>query len=316
MMPAYKGLTEQATVREVLKDLDAGDVFWDEPLDKHTSMGVGGAADALVYPKDIDGLRQIVSVLSNRGIPYFPVGNWTNLIVGDAGFRGVIIALKALKAIRMLTEKETDVPEIYAEAGLSLAEFVDFAARSSLAGMEFCAGIPGSVGGAVRMNAGAFGHEMKDIVRNVSVIHRDGSVVDIRREALLFSYRDLELPDGSVLAAATFHLTKGSERDVRRKIREIMDQRKAKHPLADRSAGSVFKNPREIPAGRIIEELGLKGTAVGGAQISEKHGNFIVNKGNAKARDILTLINLVQERVFRERGIKLELEVKIIGEMS
>jgi len=316
MMPAYKGLVKQGTIREVLKDLHVGDVFWDEPLDRHTSMGVGGAADALVYPKDLDSLRRIVSVLSDRGIPYFPVGNWTNLIVGDGGFRGVIVALKALRVIRLTAEPDADIRGIYAEAGLSLAEFVDYAAGSSLAGMEFCAGIPGSVGGAVRMNAGAFGREMKDIVRNVSVIHRDGSVVDTRREDLIFSYRDLELPEGSVLAAATFHLMKGSEKDVRHKIREIMDQRKAKHPLADRSAGSVFKNPREIPAGRIIEELGLKGTAVGGAQISEKHGNFIVNKGNAKTRDILALIDLVQERVFRERGIKLELEVKIIGEMS
>jgi UDP-N-acetylmuramate dehydrogenase len=312
-MPATKDSSGQLKSMEVLKDMELGDVLLNEPLAKHTSMGVGGKADAMVCPKCIDDLQRIVTLLSDRGIRYLPVGNWTNLIVRDRGFRGVIISLKGLKKMRLI-DMEAGTPGIYSEAGISLSEFVDFAAKSSLSGMEFCAGIPGSVGGAVRMNAGAFGKEIKDILGKVSVLNHDGSIVSMHRQDLQFTYRNLDLSEGVILVSATFLLEKGIENEVRMKIREIMDLRKAKHPLADRSAGSIFKNPKGIPAGRIIEELGLKGTTVGGAKISEKHGNFIVNTGNAKADDILALIDLVQKQVFKERGIKLETEVKIVGE--
>jgi len=245
-----KGFTGH--VLDELKDLDLGDVLRNEPLYKHTSMGVGGKADVMVLPRTMDALRRTVSRLTELGIDYLPVGNWTNIIVRDGGIRGVVISLKGLKDIR-LADEEGEAPAIYAEAGIALAEFVDFAARSSLAGMEFCAGIPGSVGGAVRMNAGAFGKEMKDIVGKVSVLTGDGAMVDMLREEMNFSYRNLELPGGAVVAAATFMLAKGDETDVRRQIGDIMDQRKARHPLGDRNAGSIFKNPRDVPAGRIIE---------------------------------------------------------------
>jgi UDP-N-acetylmuramate dehydrogenase len=306
-----KGFT--GSFLDELENLDLGEVLRDEPLHRHTSMGIGGKADIMVLPRTMDALRRIVSSLSELGISYLPVGNWTNIIVRDGGIRGVVISLKGLRDIR-LENSEGGVSAIYAEAGIALAEFVDFAARSSLAGMEFCAGIPGSVGGAVRMNAGAFGREMKDIVAKISVLTGDGAMVDMHRDEMHFSYRNLELPEGSVVAAAAFVLEKGVERDVRRQIGDIMDRRKARHPLGERNAGSIFKNPKDVPAGRIIEEIGLKGTAIGGARISEKHGNFIVNTGGAKAADILALIELVQERVSKERGIGLELEVKIVGE--
>jgi len=309
-MPA-EGFTGH--VFDELKKLDLGDVLRDEPLHKHTSMGVGGKADVMVLPRSLDALRHIVSRLTELGVGYLPVGNWTNIIVRDGGIRGVVISLKSLRDIRM-ADKEGGVPAVCAEAGVALAEFVDFAARSSLTGMEFCAGIPGSVGGAVKMNAGAFGREMKDIIGKVSVLTGDGAMVDMHREEMIFSYRNLELPEGAVVTAAAFVLEKGVEKNVRLQIGDIMDLRRTKHPLGERNAGSIFKNPRDVPAGRLIEELGLKGTAIGGAKISEKHGNFIVNTGGAMASDILALIELVQERVSKERGIRLELEVKVVGE--
>ena len=211
----------------------------DEPLHKHTSMGVGGKADVMVLPRTMYALRRIVSRLSEFGIGYLPVGNWTNIIVRDGGVRGVVISLKGLRDIR-LAGREGD---IYAEAGVALAEVVDFAVRSSLAGMEFCAGIPGSVGGAVKMNAGAFGREMKDIVAKISVLTGDGSMVDMHREEMVFSYRNLDLPEGAVVTAATFLLEKGVEKDIRRQIGEIMGLRRTKHPLGERNAGSIFKKP-------------------------------------------------------------------------
>lgn len=299
--------------RKQLRKLAAGKVLFDECMDRHTSIGVGGTADALAFPESTEELGRIVAFLRAEGIEVFFVGNGTNLIVRDDGFRGVIVSTKALRSIR-IEERGGDRAAIRAEAGASLAELVALTAREGLAGMEFCAGIPGSVGGGIRMNAGAYGSEMKDVLESVDLLNGEGNVKTCARAALRFEYRNLDLPEGSCVLGGVFDLARGSREAVEGRIREILKMRSGKHPLQYRSAGSVFKNPKGMPAGRIIDEAGLKGLTLGGARVSEMHGNFIVNLGSATAKDIIGLIELVRERIRERRGIDLEPEVRIIGE--
>ena len=299
--------------RRQLKELASGKVLFDECMDRHTSIGVGGRADALVFPESVAELGRIVAFLRAEGISVFFVGNGTNLIVRDDGFRGVIVSTKGLRAVRVEGRGEGRAA-ILAEAGASLAEVVALTAREALAGMEFCAGIPGSVGGGIRMNAGAYGSELKDVIESVDLLNGEGNIKSCKREALQFQYRDLALPEGACVAGGVFVLARGNRDAVEGRIREILRTRSGKHPLQYRNAGSIFKNPKGMPAGRIIDEAGLKGARIGGAQVSEMHGNFIVNLGSATAMDIIGLIEHVQQKVLETKGIALEPEVKIIGE--
>ena len=299
--------------RRQLKALASGKVLFDECMDRHTSIGVGGRADALVFPESVAELGRIVAFLRAEGISVFFVGNGTNLIVRDDGFRGVIVSTKGLRAVRVEGRGEGRAA-ILAEAGASLAEVVALTAREALTGMEFCAGIPGSVGGGIRMNAGAYGSELKDVIESVDLLNGEGNIKSCKRQALQFQYRDLALPEGACVAGGVFMLTRGNRDAVEGRIREILRTRSGKHPLQYRNAGSIFKNPKGMPAGRIIDEAGLKGARIGGAQVSEMHGNFIVNLGSATARDIIGLIEHVQQKVLETKGIALEPEVKIIGE--
>jgi UDP-N-acetylmuramate dehydrogenase len=296
-----------------LTELATGKVLFDECMDRHTSIGVGGRADALVFPESVAELGEIVAFLRAEGISVFFVGNGTNLIVRDDGFRGVIVSTKGLREVRV-KGRGKDRAAILAEAGASLAEVVALTAREALTGMEFCAGIPGSVGGGIRMNAGAYGSEMKDVIESVDLLNGEGNIKSCKREALQFQYRNLALPEGACVAGGVFVLARGNREAVEGRIREILRTRSGKHPLQYRNAGSIFKNPKGLPAGKIIDEAGLKGVRIGGAQVSEQHGNFIVNLGSATARDIIGLIELVQEKVLETKGIVLEPEVKIIGE--
>jgi UDP-N-acetylmuramate dehydrogenase len=299
--------------KKKLTELATGKVLFDECMDRHTSIGVGGRTDALVFPESVAELGRIVSFLRAEGIAVFFVGNGTNLIVRDDGFRGVIVSTKGLRAVRVEGRGEGRAA-ILAEAGASLAEVVALTAREALTGMEFCAGIPGSVGGGIRMNAGAYGSELKDVIESVELLNGEGNIKSCKRQALQFQYRDLALPEGACVAGGVFMLTRGNRDAVEGRIREILRTRSGKHPLQYRNAGSIFKNPKGMPAGKIIDEAGLKGARIGGAQVSEMHGNFIVNLGSATARDIIGLIEHVQQKVLETKGIALEPEVKIIGE--
>jgi UDP-N-acetylmuramate dehydrogenase len=299
--------------RKEITGLVKGKILFDECMDRHTSIGVGGRADALVFPENAAELGKLVALLRAEGVPVFFLGNGTNLIVRDDGFRGVIVSTKNLRAVR-LEQRGGDRAAILAEAGASLAEVVALSAREGLTGMEFCAGIPGSVGGGVRMNAGAYGSELKDIIESVDLLNGEGKLTSCARETLLFQYRNLTLPEGACIAGGIFVLARGNRAAIEDRVREILRTRTGKHPLEYRNAGSVFKNPKGMPAGKIIDEAGLKGARIGGAQVSEKHGNFIVNLGSATAKDICSLIEHVQEKVLETKGIALEPEVKIIGE--
>jgi len=299
--------------RDELRELMAGRVLFDEPAERRASIGVGGRIDALCFPESEGELAAAVAFLGARRVPFFPVGNWTNLIVRGGGYRGALISLTGLRSHTVSDAEEGGV-HLEAQAGLPLAELVTLALREALTGMEFCAGIPGSVGGAVRMNAGAYGGEIKDICISARLLDPQGGVRTVERAALDFSYRNLDLPAETTIIGAAFHLRRGTGDAIARRVREIIALRRERHPLEFPNAGSIFKNPGALPAGKLIEAAGLKGTRIGDAQVSEKHGNFIVNRGRATATDILDLIALVQKRVYEATGHALETEVRIIGE--
>jgi UDP-N-acetylmuramate dehydrogenase len=299
--------------RKKIKDLlISGEVLFDEPMSKHASIGAGGRADALVFPESTKELERLILFLASKNIPFSPVGNCTNLIVREGGYRGALISMGRFRELTKKEEKGEKV-FVYAQAGVSLSRMVDFSIKESLFGMEFCAGIPGSVGGGVKMNAGAYGRELKDVLKSVLLVDGFEGIVEIENDNLAFEYRNLNIPRNAIILGATFGLFKGKSRElIEREVLRILGSRTEKHPLEYRSAG--FKNPVGCPAGRIIEEIGLKGTRIGDAEISEKHANFIVNLGKATSGDILDLIDLVRKRVFEKKGICLETEVKIIGE--
>jgi UDP-N-acetylmuramate dehydrogenase len=300
-------------LRETIKHIISGPVLFDEPMSNYTSMGVGGTADIFLPPVTIEELQACISCLSGYNVPFVPVGNGTNLIVRDGGYRGAIISLKGLKTVEVSKEEGESVL-LRAQTGAHLSRLVDLSVRKSLTGMEFCAGIPGSVGGGVKMNAGAYGKELKDVIAFVSLINGDGIIKEVARDKLQFEYRNLVLADGTVIVGAGFCLRRGLQADIRERISHIMGMRKTKHPLAYRSAGSVFKNPPDEPAGKIIDAVGLKGFRIGDAMVSKIHGNFIVNLGKATAGDIILLMDIIQKKVLEERGILLEPEIKIIGD--
>ena len=301
------------TWREEIREKVSGEIRFDEPADRHTSIGVGGRIDALVFPKNAIELAEAVTFLRARRIPFLPVGNLTNLIVTSGGYRGVLISLTVMCAIEEKDDSDGGVC-LGAEAGVSLSELVTLTVRKALTGMEFCAGIPGSVGGAIRMNAGAYGGEIKDVCVSVHLLDPVEGIRTVTRDSLIFAYRNLDLPAETIIIGAVFGLKRGEGEKIAGRVREIISLRREKHPLEFRNAGSIFKNPRAIPAGRLIEAAGLKGMRIGDAQVSEKHGNFIINRGQATAGEVLNLIDLIQKRVFETTGYALETEVKIIGE--
>ena len=298
--------------RKNLREIVSGEVLLDEPMGLHTSMRVGGKADVVAFPAGRAELAALVKFLRSSGVPFFPMGNGTNLIVRDGGYRGVIICLAKLGGM----ELSGSGPEkaLTAAAGTPLRELVAFTVREGLSGLEFCAGIPGSVGGALRMNAGAYGWEMKDVALSLELINGTGEIKAAQSRDLGFSYRNLELPPGALIVSGVFRLEQASREAVSGRVREIMELRGSKHPLNYPNSGSIFKNPPGTPAGRLIEQCGLKGARVGDAAVSELHANFIVNLGKAMARDVTDLIGMIARDVREKTGFDLETEVKVIGE--
>jgi UDP-N-acetylmuramate dehydrogenase len=305
-------MTGKREIENILQDV-AGKIFYDEPMSRHTSIRVGGNADALVIIENEDQLAQVVRKLRLAKINYLPVGNLTNVIVRDGGYRGALLLMNGLKDIDY-----QQMPDgghfIHAQAGVTLARAVGRALAEELTGLEFCSGIPGSVGGAVWMNAGAFGREIKDVVTEVFLLDVDGQKICRKREEIIFRYRKTVLPEEAIILAARFKLEKGSYALIKAKINEILQTRQEKHPLDYSSAGSIFKNVPGLPAGRIIEDIGFKGKVCGDAEVSPQHANFIVNRGKATAADVLELISLIQDNPKKEKGINLETEVIVIGE--
>ncbi|MCX7982480.1 MAG: UDP-N-acetylmuramate dehydrogenase [Syntrophales bacterium] len=302
----------ETELKKKISSLCEGDVKFDVPMRDYTSMKVGGRVECLAFPPSVQHVSALVRFLCDRGIPFVPTGNGTNLIVREGGFRGVLLGLGRLKNISLLPVEEG--MGFYAEAGASLREIINLAVERQMTGIEFLAGIPGSVGGAVRMNAGAWGREIKDVLKDVSIANADGEIKCFPAETLPFRYRSLELKPSEVIVGAVFLLAPGEREKIEACIEEIWRKRRMRHPLDYPSAGSIFKNPPGKSAGRLIEETGLKGLEIGGARVSEKHANFIVNTGSASASDVVELINVIKREVKKKHGITLETEVVIIGE--
>jgi UDP-N-acetylmuramate dehydrogenase len=302
------------TARISLEQEFKGEILYSVPMSEHTSFGVGGPVDYLVFPAGLEDLQKTLKWCRREKVAYFLLGNGTNLLVKDGGVRGMGISLA--RGFREITEIESGPGGglIYAEAGGPLRRLLDFACERNFAGLEWAAGIPGTVGGAILMNAGAFRGEMKDSLLSLRLMDGEGNVQEKGREDLSFSYRSLELKKGWVILGGRFQLKTGDGRAIRSRMDGFLEKRLGKQPLDLPSARSVFKNPVRVAAGKLIEEVGLKGTRIQEAQISEKHANFIVNRGQAKARDILTLAEWVKEKVFQEKGIRLEMEIQVIGE--
>jgi UDP-N-acetylmuramate dehydrogenase len=287
-----------------------GHVLYDEPMKKHTTFRVGGPARALVEPGSAEDVKSVVEFCKSEQIPYYIVGNGSNLLVGDKGIRGLVIEVGA-----QMNAVEVQGNILRAQAGALLSQVAAKAAAAGLGGMEFAAGIPGSMGGAVTMNAGAYGGEMKDVIRQVTVLTPECEQKVLSREELDLSYRHSCIPKNHFLVLeAELSLTPAPEQEIRAKMAELREKRVEKQPLEYPSAGSTFKRPEGYFAGKLIMDAGLRGYAVGDAQVSEKHCGFVINRGNATAAEILQLMKDVQERVKKQSGVTLEPEVKMIGE--
>ena len=280
----------------------------DEPMGAHCTWGAGGPAACLARARTMEEAAWIVRAAAEAEVPLMPVGGGSNLLVTDAGWPGVMLRLAG-----ELAELRAGDGFIAAGAGASLAKAVNLAGRRGLAGLEWAAGIPGTVGGAVAMNAGAAGGCMADCTESVSVLDRSGAVREMPGRDLPASYRRRDLPQGSLVVAARLALTPDDPAAVAERMRTVLDRRRAGQPLQARTAGSVFLNPPGDFAGRLIEQAGLKGLARGGARVSPVHANFIENTGGATAGDLIGLMDLVAEKVKRRFGVELKREVRVVG---
>ena len=287
----------------------AHQILENEPMSRHTTFKVGGPADVLFLPESEEQLIQAIAIAKDAGIPCIVIGNGSNLVVRDGGIRGLVIALgEGMAAI--VRSGDT----ITAWAGASLARVSAFAQASGLAGLEFASGIPGTLGGGCAMNAGAYGGQLSDVLIDARML-LDDAVKTLTVEDMQMGYRtSLPLREGGIVISARFALTPDNPESIAERMRELNARRRDKQPLNRPSAGSTFKRPEGYFAGALIEGAGLKGASVGGAQVSHKHAGFIVNTGSATAADVLALIHHVQEAVYQKDGVRLELEVRVVGE--
>lgn len=282
-----------------------------EPMKRHTSFRAGGPADWYVAPENADELTAVCRACQKAGSRFYVIGNGSNLLVSDEGFCGVIISTEKFGKL------EVTGKNLKAGAGVLLSKAASAALKAGLSGLEFAAGIPGSIGGAVVMNAGAYGSEMKDVLKSVTVLDPDGNVLTLDTKELELGYRTSIVPKkGYVVLEALFSLEFENTEIIRQKMEELAGKRKEKQPLEYPSAGSTFKRPEGYFAGRLIEDAGLKGFCVGGAAVSEKHAGFVINKDNATASDIYRLCEEVKRRVKEYSGVTLEMEVKLLGQFG
>jgi len=283
-----------------------------EPMKNHTSFKVGGNADIFIEPENVRELTEFIRYAKDNNIPYYIIGNGTNLLVSDYGISGAVIKLgEKISSIQVVEDR------IIAQCGAKLPEVAKVAMANSLSGLEFASGIPGSIGGAVAMNAGAYGHEMKDVIETVEVLDGNLEYKVVQNKEMEFGYRKSAVwKNNYIVLGSTFKLKKGSKSEIVSLMDNYTKERQSKQPLDMPSAGSVFKRPEGYYTGKLIEDAGLRGMSIGGAQVSEKHCGFIVNKGGATARDIYNLIKHIQKTIYERFGVELETEVKLIGKFE
>lgn len=295
--------------KELTKILSEAQVIKDKPLKEHTYTKLGGNADYFVTPRTPAEVQRVVQFANKENVPLTLLGNGSNLIIRDGGIRGIVMYLGELNDISV------EGTIIRAEAGALISDVSYFALEHSLTGLEFACGIPGSVGGALYMNAGAYGGEIKDVLLNATVIDREGNIKVVKAEDLGLAYRKSNIPEkGYIVIEGTFGLKEGNYEEIKAVMDDLQARRRAKQPLEYPSCGSVFKRPPGYYAGKLIQDSGLQGYSIGGAQVSTKHAGFIVNINNATAAEYIALIEHVQKTVKEKFGVELEREVRIIGE--
>ena len=291
--------------------IDEKRILRNEPMKKHTTFRIGGPADVLVKPATITEIEQVLQCCEEQAVPYYVVGNGSNLLVGDEGIRGVVLQLGNDFSEVEVCEDDT----IWVQAGCRLSKVANLAAEHALTGMEFAAGIPGTIGGAVMMNAGAYGGEMKDIIVCVTLLTPDREVLILPQDQMEFGYREsIVSKENYIVLEAKLRLQKGEPEAIEAKMKEYSEARRSKQPLEYPSAGSTFKRPEGYYAGKLIMDAGLAGYRVGDAQVSEKHCGFVINCGQATAKDVTAVMNDVIHRVAEAYQVELEPEVRKIGE--
>ncbi len=296
-------------IKDVLtKEISEENIFIDEPMKKHTSFKIGGVADIFIKVKSVQELQYIIEVAKKENILVTIIGNGSNLLVKDNGIRGIVIMLNMDKI-------EIEDTIVTVEAGVKLGFLAQKLLKEELTGFEFAAGIPGSIGGAVRMNAGAYGGEMKDIIVETKCLTPSGEIVTLSNEEQEFSYRhSIFMENRYIVLETKIKLQKGNKDEIKAKMDDYAQQRKEKQPISLPSAGSTFKRGTDFVTAKVIDECGLKGFSIGDAQVSTKHAGFVINNGNATAEDVLRLIEHVQKVVLEKKGKKIELEIEVLGE--
>ena len=296
-------------IKDVLtKEISEENIFIDEPMKKHTSFKIGGVADIFIKVKSVQELQYIIEVAKKEKILVTIIGNGSNLLVKDNGIRGIVIMLNMDKI-------EIEDTIVTVEAGVKLGFLAQKLLKEELTGFEFAAGIPGSIGGAVRMNAGAYGGEMKDIIVETKCLTPSSEIVTLSNEEQKFSYRhSIFMENRYIVLETKIKLQKGNKDEIKAKMDDYAQQRKEKQPISVPSAGSTFKRGTDFVTAKVIDECGLKGFSIGDAQVSTKHAGFVVNNGNATAEDVLRLIEHVQKVVLEKTGKKIELEIEVLGE--
>lgn len=284
-----------------------GRVLRNEPLSSHTSFGIGGPADCFLWAEDAEDVEAAMDAVSSEGLPFLAIGNGTNLLVDDGGVRGVVVRLG--RGFGGLKREET---RVRVGAGVDLAKLLDFCASHGLSGLEFAAGVPGTLGGALYTDAGTTSGRVRDRLLQVTAVGQDKETSTI--DGPSFRHEDEDpLAEGSIITEASFQLTPATEETVRREMDRLLTRRRETQPIGEPSAGCIFRNPKGQPAGRLIDQCGCKGMRVGGAIVSEKHANFIINTGGAQSKDVLELIERIRARVHQATGVTLSLEINVIG---
>lgn len=300
----------QACIVKLKQLLPKDAVLIDEPMSKHTTFQIGGPADCFVMPSTVDEAINVIKTIHEYAVPYIMLGNGSNLLVMDKGIRGIVVNLS-----ERFAQISCEHNKIFAQCGALMADVSKFAGSKSLTGLEFAVGIPGSIGGGIFMNAGAYGGELKNVVTSVTAIDPDGNIIKYTNEQSDFGYRHSIFQDNkNLILEVELDLKPGDPKAIQAEMDDLTNRRESKQPLEMPSAGSTFKRPPGYFAGTLIDQTGLKGLTVGGAQVSKKHAGFVVNIGGATAKDVLDLIKEIQDRVYKAHGVKLYPEVRMIGE--
>lgn len=295
---------------DIQKYVDSSKVKYNEPMKKYTTLKVGGPADVLVTPENVQDVIATLNYAKQKGIKVTIVGNGSKLLVKDGGIRGIVI-----RFCSKFADAHIEGEYITVEAGMTIPRLAIIAKDNSLSGLEFASGIPGNLGGAVYMNAGAYGSEMAKVVEEVTYLDDEFNIQTATNEECEFSYRSsIFRKNNNIILSAKLKLNKRDKQEIEELMKQNQESRRSKQPLEYPSAGSTFKRPEGYFVGKLVDDLGLKGYSIGGAEISTKHSGFIVNKGNATAKDVLDLINYIKEKVLEANGIKLEEEIIVLGE--